>query len=90
MPLAYEAINVSYSFQVLPGGLSLVQNEVKFAPGFIGLEQVKEVKMKSDFQVPVEILSIHTTDARIMPVIKRSIVDPLEEAPVLDLLFDPG
>ena len=46
--------------------------------------------MKSDFQVPVEILSIHTTDARIMPVIKRSIVGPLEEAPVLDLLFDPG
>ena len=63
---------------------------MKFSPGFIGLEQVKEVKMKSDFQVPVEILSIHTTDARIMPVIKKSIVGPLEEAPVLDLLFDPG
>lgn len=67
-----------------------MQSSYKFEPGFVGLEQVREVKMKSDFQVPVEILSIHTTDARIMPVIKKTVVEPGLEQAVIDLHFDPG
>lgn len=94
-PLAYAPVLVSYTYQVLPGGLSLTQNgspldEVKFDPGFVGLQQTREVRIKSDFQVPVDVLSIHTTDARIMPVIKKTVVDPLGESAVLDLLFDPS
>lgn len=90
LPLAYESFSVRYSYQVLPGTLSLVQSEVRFDPGFVGLEQLKEVRLKSDFQVPVDILSIHTTDARIMPVIRKTIVGPGEETAVLDLIFDPS
>lgn len=75
---------------MLPGGLSLTENDVRFNAGFVGLEQVREVKLKSDFQVPVEVLSVHTTDARVQPVIKRNVIEPGKEQGVIDLHFDTG
>ena len=46
--------------------------------------------MRSDFQVPVDIISIHTTDSRIMPMIKKNVIDPGEETGILELIFDPS
>ena len=63
---------------------------IKFDPGFVGLKQLKQVKIKSDIQIPVNVLSIHSTDARIMPVIKKNVLEPLGEEVILDLLFDPS
>ena len=44
IPLAYSPLKVSYTYQVLPGGLSLTRDGVpfsmvRFEPGFVGLTQ---------------------------------------------------
>lgn len=68
-PYLYRAFAVRYKYQVLPGTLSLSQTKVSFDAGFIGKEQIRVMKVKSDFQVPLEILMATSSDPRIQPVI---------------------
>lgn len=34
--------------------------------------------------------SIHTTDVRVLPVIRKKVIDPNEETVIIDLIFEPG
>ena len=46
--------------------------------------------MKSDFQVPITVLSISSSDPRIQAYIKKDIIDPGPDQPIVDIYFDPG
>ena len=47
------------------------------------------MRIRSEFEIPVDILSIHSTDSRVMPIIKRNVLDPHSEDVILELVFDP-
>ena len=44
-PGSYTPMIISYEYQVLPGGLSVVDNQVDFSPGFVGMQQIQEVRL---------------------------------------------
>jgi len=46
--------------------------------------------MKSDFQVPVNVISISSSDPRIQPSIKKEIIDPGQVQSIIDISFNPG
>ena len=46
--------------------------------------------MKSDFQVPVNVISISSSDPRIQPSIKKEIIDPGTIQSIIDISFNPG
>ena len=90
LPEAYTSLVVNYTYQVVPGSMSLLPSNAQFEPGFVGHEQSLVLAAKSTFKIPVLIQSIASSDARFMPMVKNTVIAPGNETQIIDLVFDPG
>ena len=72
------------------GNINLSPVMYKFEPSFPGLFQKKEIYSKSSYNFPLNILSVKSSDERIIPKIISDRIYPRNKTEVIHVLFDPS
>ena len=75
---------------VYKGNMNLSPLVYKFEPSFQGLFQKIKIYSKSSFNFPLYILSIHSSDERIIPQLLTDRILPKNETAIMQVNFDPS
>ena len=75
---------------VYKGNMNLSPLEYKFEPSFQGLFQKIKIYSKSSFNFPLYILSVQSSDERIVPQLLTDRILPKNKTTVMQVNFDPS
>ena len=95
-PDNYQPMQIKYEYEVLSGALRVATSAdgqddmIKFEAGFVGLKLIKEVYINSDLEAPVKVLSVHSSDPRIIPIQKKDVLEANSRDAMIDLIYDPS
>ena len=76
--------------RIFIGDLSISPSNIKFGPGFLGITQSQQIFCINTYQFTLNIISVTSSDSRLIPKLLTSKVQPGNKIPIIDILFDPG
>ena len=74
---------------LLLGDFSVSPSNIKFDPAFPGLRQSKFIFCKNMYQVPLDIISVTSSDDRIIPVLLEKKIEAGKKINVIEIVFKP-
>ena len=83
-------IILSLNATIYKGNLNLSPVIYKFEPSFPGLYQKKIIYTKSSFNFPLNILSVTSSDERIIPKVLTEKIYPKNRTALIEVNFDPS
>ena len=83
-------IILSLNATIYKGNINLSPVIYKFEPSFPGLYQKKIIYTKSSFNFPLNILSVTSSDERIIPQNLTNIIYPKNKTALIEVNFDPS
>ena len=81
---------LSLNASVLKGSLYLSEKSYSYEPAFSGLYQNKIIEAENNYNFPINILSVTSTDKRIIHKLLIDKIYPNEKVSLLNVLFDPS
>ena len=80
---------LSLNAMIFKGNMNLSPVIYKFEPSFPGLLQTTTIFAKSSFNIPVDIVSLTSSDERIIPKLLVNKAYPENKTPLIEVKFDP-
>ena len=74
---------------ILIGDFSISQSNIKFEPAFPGLDQSKIIVCRNTHQTSLNIISVTSTDERIVPILLTNKVEPGNKISIIKISFKP-
>ena len=84
-----SGITISSKINVLIGDFSISPSNIKFEPAFPGLVQSKIIFCRNTFQIPLDIISVSSTDERIVPILLTKRIEPGNKMSVIEIYYKP-
>ena len=84
-----SGITISNKVSVLIGDFSISPSNIKFEPAFPGIVQNKIIFCKNTYQLPLDIISVSSTDDRIIPILLTDKVAPGNKTSIIKIVFKP-
>ena len=81
---------LSLNASILKGDFYLSEKSYIYEPAFSGLYQNKIIEAKNNYNVPINILSVTSTDKRITYKLLIDKIYPNEKISLINILFDPS
>ena len=81
---------LSLNASILPGQLYFPQKKFNYEPSFPGLYQTKIIEAKNEYNFPIKILSVNSSDKRINATIMTNVIYPNNKARIISALFSPS
>ena len=81
---------LSLNASILKGDFYLSEKSYIYEPAFPGLYQNKIIEAKNNYNVPINILSVTSTDKRIIYKLLIDKIYPNEKISLINILFDPS
>ena len=82
-------ITLSNKANILIGDFSISPSNIKFEPAFPGLYQSKIIFCRNTYQTSLDIISVISTDDRIIPKLLTNKVEPGNKISIIKILFMP-
>ena len=82
-------ITLSSKVNILIGDFSISPSNIKFEPAFPGLYQSKIIFCRNTYQASLDIISVTSSDDRIIPKLLTSKVEPGNKISIMKILFMP-
>ena len=82
-------ITISNRVNILTGDFSISPSNIKFEPAFPGLVQSKIIFCKNSLHISLNIISVSSTDDRIIPVILSNEVESGNKISIIKIYFKP-
>ena len=82
-------ITLSSKVNILIGDFSISPSNIKFEPAFPGLYQSKIIFCRNTYQASLDIISVTSTDDRIIPKLLTNKVEPGNKISIMKILFMP-
>ena len=76
--------------RILMGDFSISPSNIKFGPGFLGITQSQQIFCTNTYEFTLNILSVSSSDSRLIPKLLTQKVKPGNKMAIIDILFDPG
>ena len=84
-----SGVTLSNKVNVLIGDFSISPSNIKFEPAFPGLDQSKIIFCRNTYQTSLDIISVSSTDDRIVPILLTNKVEPGNKISIIKILFKP-
>ena len=81
---------LSLNATIYKGNINLSPVNYKFEPSFPGLYQKKVIYAKSSFNSPINVLSLASSDERIIPKLLTDKLYPKNKTAIIEVKFDPS
>ena len=81
---------LSLNATIYKGNINLSPVNYKFEPSFPGLYQKKVIYAKSSFNFPLNVLSLTSSDERIIPQLLTDKLYPKNKTAIIEVNFDPS
>ena len=84
-----SGIKLSTKVNILLGDFSISPSNIKFEPAFPGLYQSKIIFCRNTYKTSLDILSVSSTDDRIIPKLLTNRVNPGNKISIIKIIFKP-
>ena len=84
-----SGITISNKVNILIGDFSISPSNIKFEPAFPGIIQNKIIFCKNTYQLSLDIISVSSTDDRIIPILLTDRVAPGNKTSIIRIMFKP-
>ena len=84
-----SGVTISTKVNILIGDFSISPSNIKFEPAFPGLDQSKIIFCRNTYKVPLDIISVSSTDDRIVPILLTNKVETGKKTSIIEILFKP-
>ena len=84
-----SGVTISNKVNILIGDFSISPSNIKFEPAFPGLDQSKIIFCRNTYQTSLDIISVTSTDERIVPILLTNKVEPGNKISIIKILFKP-
>ena len=84
-----SGITISSKINVLIGDFSISPSNIKFDPAFPGLVQSKIIFCRNSYQKPLDIISVTSSDERIVPILLANKVEPGNKISIIEIYYKP-
>ena len=84
-----SGVTISSKVNILIGDFSISPSNIKFEPAFPGLEQSKIIFCRNTYKTSLDIISVSSTDDRIIPMLLTNKVETGNKTSIIKILFKP-
>ena len=84
-----SSVTISSKVNILIGDFSISPSNIKFEPAFPGLEQSKLIFCRNTYKNSLDIISVSSTDERIVPKLLTNRVESGNKTSIIEILFRP-